>query len=45
MLQEAGVGVAMKTAPEAMRNAADAVTENLTDFVRTRFARQIPMEA
>jgi len=45
MLRGAGFGVAMQSAPKAMQNAADAMTENLTDFVRTRFADRISMEA
>jgi len=44
MIQEAGVGVSMTSAPEALRRAASATTENLASFLRSRFRDALEME-
>jgi len=45
MIREAGVGVAMSTAPEDLHHAADVSTQDLVVFLRERFADALGMEA
>ncbi|UCF09954.1 MAG: HAD hydrolase family protein, partial [Candidatus Bipolaricaulota bacterium] len=41
MIQAAGLGVSMATAPGALRAAADHTTEDLTEFLRATFRSDI----
>lgn len=45
MIEAAGVGVAMSTAPTRMQECAQAVAIDLETFLRHRFANRIPMGA